>query len=437
MSENSLVPWTPADALSLPTSAQPPEIVQRAVQLSDRDKKSLLVAFESEAYEMAASFAWSKAVAALKRQLGGLGMEFVGEMLGRTDLSESSNPIIDIREDEAIELAEQLGMISTTEAIRLRTSQTLVNHFLDPERPHTEQMYREEAISIVRNCVINFLADPSLRAQQPFLDLRRKLESETLNPSGPEAAALAASPYFFIRTTLTVLLAQLKVASGAKLEHAAGNIGVLLPAMWPKLREKDRWQAGEGYALLQSANRPVAATGMRAALLSVKGFDYVPENLRSETFRAAARAVLGAHLGYGNFYNEPKPMEMLLKLGSSIPGPAMDECFSAALCVRLGNRYGLCWAAQSAAESFLKLFRQNQWEYYVNKLLPTDRHILDKLAYDDAPLQRWVQQVVGEFGLEGLVKEPKAAKLVTADPTKKGQVRKAAQDARERLMQET
>src|SRR5438445_2770539 len=115
------------------------------------------MAFDKEAYEMAATFVWSKAIAALKKQLAGLGMEFVGEMLGRTDLDEASNPITDVREDEAIELAEQLAMITATEAIRLRNGQALVNHFLGPVVSRGEQMHREEAISIVRSCVINFL----------------------------------------------------------------------------------------------------------------------------------------------------------------------------------------------------------------------------------------------------------------------------------------
>src|SRR5262249_16297198 len=155
-----------------------------------------------KAYEMAATFVWSKAMAALKKQLANLGMEFVGEMLGRTDLDEASNPITDIREDEAIELAEQLAMISTTEAIRLRNGQTLVNHFLDPEVSHSEQMHREEAISVVRSCVVNFLADPNENVRQPFVDLRKKLETETLTADAQEVERLAESPYFFIRTTL-------------------------------------------------------------------------------------------------------------------------------------------------------------------------------------------------------------------------------------------
>src|SRR5439155_6816829 len=106
---------------------------------------------------------------------------------------------------------------------------------------------------------------------------------------------------------LTVLLTHLKVASGAKLEYAAGNISVLLPLLWSKLRDKDRWQAGETYAIVQASGRVVAAAGLRRALLCVNGFAFVPETLQSETFRAAARAVLGAHVAWGNFQNEPKP----------------------------------------------------------------------------------------------------------------------------------
>ena len=165
-------------------------------------------------------------------------MTFVGEMLGRTDLDDSSSPITDVRDDEAIGLAEQLAMISTTEAIRLRGSQILINHFLDPDTPRTEKMYRDEAVCIVRHCVVNFLADPLSSSQESFIELRTKLESMNLAANGLEANSLATSPYFYVRTTLTVLLALLKGASAAKLEHAAGNFNVLLPVCGPSFVRK-------------------------------------------------------------------------------------------------------------------------------------------------------------------------------------------------------
>jgi hypothetical protein len=434
MIANALVPWEQTNVVALPSNAPPPDIVSRAVLLSPRDRSALEMAFQNEAYEMAATFVWSKGMAALKKQLAGLGMEFVGEMLGRTDLHEASNPITDIREDEAIELAEQLNMISTTEALRLRNGQMLVNHFLDPEVSHSEQMHREEAISVVRSCIVNFLADSNEHVRQSFVKLRKKLETETLNADAQEAEQLAASPYFFIRTTLTVLLTQLKVALGAKLEHAAGNIHVLLPVMWPKLRDKDRWQTGETYALVQAANRLIAAAGLRRALLSVNGFDFVPETLRSETFRKAARAVLGAHMAWDNFYNERKPMETLAQLGSSVPGPALADCMAAALCVRLGNSYGYSHDAQPAAERFLKLFHPPQWEYYLNKALTGDRYILTKLAYDEKPLERW-QELVAEFHLDKMNVDARIAKMVVADAAKRRQIKMTATGFRERIMQ--
>jgi hypothetical protein len=436
MNTNELIPWVPTDIVALPKNAPPAEIVHRAAQLTERDRKAVVSAFENGSYEMAATFVWSKAAATLKKQLAGLGMAFVGEMLGRTDLTEASNPITDIREDEAIELAEQLAMISTTEALRLRNGQVLVNHFLDPETSHNEEMHLEEAVSVVRACVVNFLSEPVLGWQQPFFDLRTKLETETLKESASEIQTLGASPYFYVRTTLTVLLTQLKVAAGAKLEHAAGNINALLPVMWAKLRDKDKWQTGETYAIVQASNRPVAAAGLRRALMRVKGFDFIPETLRSETFRAAARAVLTAHFGFDNYHNEPRPMEALANLGSSVPGPALADCFSAALCVKLGNNWGHSWAAQDPADRFLKLFRPNQWEYYFNRMLPGDRRVLEKLAFNDKPLARW-QELLGTLDMDGISPNPRVAKMLAAEAAKRSQVKKTAQTFREKIMQET
>ena len=113
----------------------------------------------------------------------------------------------------------------------------------------------------------------------------------------------------------------------------------------------------------------------------------------------------------------------------------LADCFTAALCVRLGNRYGLSSAAQPAAEHFLRLFRPSQWQYYLSKVLTGDRRILEKLAYDDDPLERW-QELVLEYGLAELKLDPRIAKMVTADRTKRLEIKRIAARHRERIMQE-
>jgi hypothetical protein len=104
------------------------------------------------------------------------------------------------------------------------------------------------------------------------------------------------------------------------------------------------------------------------------------------------------------------------------------------LCVRLGNKYGHSWAAQADAEKFLSQFRLNQWNYYMNKVLPTDRYILEKLAYEDKPLDRWFD-LVRELNLDSSEFDPLVAKIVTRDKAKSTQVKRVARTLREKAMQ--
>ena len=73
--------------------------------------------------------------------------------------------------------------------------------------------------------------------------------------------AISDAPYFFVRTTLSVLLSAVKSAKGAVQEHSVGNLLVLLPLLWARLREPEKWQVGQAYAEVNSR-----ATGSRRRL---------------------------------------------------------------------------------------------------------------------------------------------------------------------------
>jgi len=354
--------------------------------------KSIVAAFRNESYEMVSTFVWSKASAVLKKQIATLGMDFVGEMLGRQDLDENSDPATSIADYEAIRLAEDLALIKPTQALRLKNALNLINHFtaLDLEASDEELMDANEATSILRYCIDSILGRPSFDVAFRFAEFRKKLTERTFKPDDSDLAAIAAAPYFFLRTTLSVLLTVVKSAKGASQEHALGNLNVLLPALWEGLREPERWQIGQAYAEVNSEGNRVAAAGIKNALLKVHGFDFVPESLRSNTFSEAAARVLAAHFAYQNFYNEREPMEMLAALGTAIPRPAFAKCMEATLAVYLGNYWGYARAAQAAAKSVLDSLRSEQWEYYLNECLRRDRTVLDKLSTDDNPTKRWI-----------------------------------------------
>jgi hypothetical protein len=401
MAEQPTLPWEPQETAIVPNTAHTPgAIIAHARQLSRREVAQVLAAFQSEHYEMATAFVWAKAMASLQKQLGALGMEFIGEMLQRPDIAAGSNIGTAITAFETIALAEDLGMVTSTEAMRLRHAHEMVNHFAAlSEDEEDASMHPEEAIACLRTCVQNILGHPKLEVAQNFARFRKQLEEEDFDQEGNEMEKLAMSPYFYQRTTLSILLSLLKTAKGAQLQHAVRNIGVILPLLWSHLKKPERWQAGQAYAELYSEGKTQGATGLKKALVDVKGFDYVPENLRSSTFTQAAKQVLEAHEGMNNYYNEPAPMRTLASLGTTIPSPALRICMEAALSVWLGNSYGISWAAQDSARQLLGGLSSDRWHYYLEECLPYDRRILYKLADSGSkPQGRWAD-LVKEFDL--------------------------------------
>lgn len=395
MIERELTLWEQKEKAILPAKIiSPTAIIEYAKQLSTRERNQIVQNFQMGNYEMVVNFIWSKAMSALKRELATLGIKFLGEMLSKPDLSDDDDVFDAVTDREAIRLAEELGIVSSTEAMRLRHTQELVAHFsqLDAMQVDREdiEMDQPEAVQSLKTCVKNILGKPKIEVATKFIEFRDALISETLRENDSRIAKLIESPYFFHKLAVSILLSNIKKNIGAKLEHALANFNLLIPSLWNYLRDTEKWQIGHTYAEIHAAGRALAVSGLKTALLKVKGFDYVPENLRSDTFIKAAENVIKAHEGMQNFYNEETPMRILHKLGSTIPRPAFSICASAILSVRLGNYYGVSWSAKPIADELLDQFTQDRWEYYLSQCLPGDIRILDKLAYDK-PCSNWFE----------------------------------------------
>lgn len=367
------------------------KIASFSKHLSTREIQQIIHGFHSGSYEMVTSYVWTRATTVLRKELAKLGMDFVGEVIGRPDIEEDSSPQ-EISETEAINLAENLGMVTPTEAMRLRQAQAIVNHFNNLERDPVEEegvaMAQEEAIACLKACIKNVLAVPKIEFAEQFSTFRRNLEQRPFEAGDPQIEALKTAPPFFRKTTLSFLLASIRSSTGAQLQNALHNINVVLPLIWGLLRKTELWQVGNLYAEMYSNGQQVPVAGLKKALLKVKGFDYVPETTRSNTFTKAAAKLLAAHEGMNNFYAEGPAITELSSLGTSIPMPAFPVCATAVLASYLGNYWGHSWAAESRANEMLKAFSQEKWDFYFNECLPSDSTILYKLQASK-PTERW------------------------------------------------
>ena len=418
--------WNPQRAIVIPPQAKTAsEIAGYARQLTKREVTQIVTAIEAGNYEIGSLFLWQKAMTGLKKQLASLGMDFVGELLDREDISETSAPVQVLTDHDAVRLAGELGILTSTEAMRLRGVLQTVTHFsASPEEDEDEddrQMMPEEAIHCLRVCVQSVLGHERLEGAIEFAQFRKELEERPFTKEDNEVRSLLSSPYFFQRTVLRVLMALAKTSHGAQLEHVLSNAVAIVPLLWDILRKPDRWLVGRAYAEVHSEGKTTAAAGLRKLLLSVRGFDFVPEDLRSRYFLTVAAELQNVHFSLNNFYNEPAAIHKLDSLGTTIPIPALAQCMTAILCVRLGNPYGVSWAAQPTARSILERQNEERWVYYLNECLPGDEVILGKLM-SESIAKEWIT-LSNEINLSRLsLKNKEVRRLIrerTTDDTAK------------------
>lgn len=421
---NTMTLWQPESGQLLPNAAKTPNaIAEYASQLSKKDKRQIVSAFEATHYEMGLNFLWMRTVSALKRELATVGLSLLGEMLGKTDVDQDDDVEDILTSRDTIRLAEELGVVTSTDAMRLRHMHEFVTHFnqLSHQEDEQEDIDEAEAIASLKTCVKAVLGRPKVEVAADFIEFRNALETETLAADGPEARKLVSSPYFFRKLTISILLNSAKSAVGAPLEHSLANTNVLIPLLWPKLRHTEKWQVGHTYAEVYSEGKKSSVAGLKQALIKVQGFDFVPETLRSDTFVKSAEAVLRAHDGLNNFYAESSPVRSLSRLGTSIPIPALSICMTALLSVGLGNMYGNSWTASPVALNMLTGLGKDRWQFYLNQVLPADERILNKLVLPK-PQAQWME-LVGRYELTELqMKDHHVSQLVKASSEKNGNI---------------
>lgn len=394
----AIVVWSAGGRALVPASVNAPqEMVPYAIQLSQRDRTQLTAAFASHSYEMATTFVWTRAIAALRRRLASLGMDFVGQMLSRADIDENSSIDQMVTDYELVSLAEDLGIFTSTEALRVRHAQELVTHFagLSSTDAEQESMRLEEAVVCLRASIDAILGHEQIEMPTQFIEFRKSLGQRSYRSEDLEVQHVRDSPEFFKRTVVSVLLSLLNTGAGAAVEHACANVQVFVPAIWSGLSDPLKWQIGQAYARFHSegAAKVVVTKALGRALVAVGGFDFVPETLRSQTYASAARAVLQAHEGWNNFHNEPPAMAQLMSLGSSIPMPAMTVVATAVLSVYLGRKSGVSYDGVAKVEQLLSQLDVGRWRYLVEQCLPRDRQILYKLVEHYSCRSQWMHLV--------------------------------------------
>lgn len=349
--------------------------------LTEQQQNNIIAAFNSHAYDMAAEYVWKKAITNLREHILELGEEFVGELIQRPEVGTKVSMESVLTDYNVIVIAEQLGMISHAGALDLRQAFETIQFYF------SSQAAKEEAVldalkvtTIIKSCVTNILSQPNMEIAVDFSNFRNRLFDENIPAKDPQLVQLVNSSLFIVRTVTTILASSIKTKDGAVQEHILNNFKVILPLIWDKISSDDKWRIGALYKDVVSDGDMKSAVMIKSALSLVGGFDFVPENIRLNTFIEIAQKLIDVHYEYDNFYKEPRVIKELASLGTIFPKPAMARCIKALLLVYMGNGYGRSVAAVPIAEEQLNQVSNDDWVDFLENVLPFDEQIIGALC---------------------------------------------------------
>jgi hypothetical protein len=143
----------------------------------------------------------------------------------------------------------------------------------------------------------------------------------------------------------------------------ADNVRRLWPELWLYVGDDTRHSFGVRYGRFVAEADNDKATAARELIDLVDGTGYLPESIRATEIDTALDALLTAHNGFNNFYNEPSPARALAALtggGGRIPEGVLPKYVRVVVKAFLGNGYGVSGSALPYYEQMIAGFDPRQ-----------------------------------------------------------------------------
>lgn len=393
--DNAVALWQGNEGVRLPKIADLSTMLSYNYQLKEREITGISLNYSSGLFEIAAETIWNRSIDILRDRVLALGVQFVSEMVGLDNLQYVQN----LPAFEVINIAMDLGFIDATGKMRLMHANEIIQHYI--KRNTDEEMPQNESDSVIRPCIQYILAYEDSNIQIEYTDFRNSLIMESILDNPVRLESLKNSPYFYKKTTIRTMINLISTTENAEFEMVEANFCAIIESIWDTLTSEDRYFIGLAFSKHKNAGNSKEVRALNTALLLVKGFDYVPENLRSLSFIENAKRIKAIHYGLNNYYNEPSAVAKLNQMGLKIPKPAMKECIGATLMVLLGNQYGRSFDAIGPATEILNKLSMQDWLFYIEHCLVVDEEVLSKIASGGNRTEHWCN-ITRDFNLSSL-----------------------------------
>jgi hypothetical protein len=246
--------------------------------------------------------------------------------------------------------------------------------------PNQNELSGLQIVTWLQTCIREVLCkEPSglvIEVRKLLSNLRKEQLSAADIP--PIRAALPELPEDL---SASLLRAVLGMYTDVKLPaDVRNNIKLVAPDIWRVCSEEPRYEVGLKFATLEANGEISRAKLAREFLDLVDGLPYLPGSRLELEISTALDALMSAHNGYNNFYNEPGPARQLQRLippSGEVSANVIKRYVKTVVMCKIGNGSGICWAAEPTYDDLISRFSDKFIFWFAD--LPLDAEFSSRL----------------------------------------------------------
>ena len=378
-------------------------------------------------FDAALNYLWDETVSELRRRVAGYDLGYFYDIaVNSPDRRKQLSTVEDLSRVDDVDLlraCREIGLISAVGHAQLDHIRYMRN-YASAAHPNQVELTGLQLAQWLETCIREVITLPLDTVTAETGKLLRNIRATRLAPTdvgtitaffdelpGDRADALAAG-LFGLYT------------EPASTPETKDNIRLLWPELWPAVSDDVRHEFGTKHARYAANADRAQSLASRELLDLVNGQAYLPDQIRAANLADILDALLAAHHGFNNFYNEPSParaLEAFVGERGDVPEGVVARYTAVLVEVFLTNGHGLAFSANPIYTRLLERLEsrqaglalrsirnpaigtklqypigQQQWSKLLELLAPkltrrSDRELLDAISSYEGPLSRLPQ----------------------------------------------
>jgi hypothetical protein len=303
-------------------------------------------------FDAALNYLWDETVRNLREKVARFDLNYFYDSVitdpDRRSKFKDASDLVDLEDWRLITGCKETGIIGEVGFKHLDYIRDMRNH-ASAAHPNHNEVTGLQLAAWLQTCVREVLGKEPEGAAFEVRRLLKSLREELLSESEVPHIGLAVE-----RLPEELSRSLMRAAFGMYTDtnlsaQARGNIRLVAGEIWRSCGEEARHEAGLKHATLSANGEASRVRLAREFMEIVGGLPYLPPDTLSLEISRALDALLSAHYGTNNFYNESAPARILQSLvppNGVVPKAVVRKYVAALVLCAIGNGYGISWSAE-------------------------------------------------------------------------------------------